>query len=390
MKKVTRLVVCQGTAQLATAVSVLEQRDKNVGDEVCFEDYLVILELATPEGQVSAFVNAIEQAARQLKVWSRIVHIDDKALRTLATAIDDEGARRNSQAVQTMLGRDRFDEIYVSREWQRGNELMLSTFANACSICYGDSAGIYLPKSFVDASPSARWKRILRETLYNSVGTRHASVRDLDAYYLLLPNAFGASIPARKVTRTEISYLRDIFSRLAPLTKTKITDEIWHSLKGHSVWTLLCSNFSEQGILSVDAEVNAYKEWVVRVKPEGSEVLFIKPHPRDNEKKAQAINDALHPYFSHVISATESNSYLPIEAMLTAFQEKGENLRVLTCSTACLGTRLVLNLPTEIGFGRDIVRKYFPRSRRKARYAHEKELARLCSTAFSNFVSGHN
>jgi len=52
----------------------------------------------------------------------------------------------------------------------------------------------------------------------------------------------------------------------------------------------------------------------------------------------------------------------------------------LTVSTACLGTRFVVESKTDIGFGDDLVARYFVSNRREHRLKHERDLRKICTT----------
>ena len=85
-------------------------------------------------------------------------------------------------------------------------------------------------------------------------------------------------------------------------------------------------------------------------------------------------------HFAEVFSADSiSSAYLPVEAILLNLKPTVANLQSLTVSTACLATHFVVGSKTHIGFGEELVRKYFAANRRDERRQHESDLRRLCA-----------
>src|SRR5262245_31157591 len=97
---VERLIVCQGTAQLVTAVAALRrheaasQREEAAGSPRS-RDHLLICGLAVDESQSGAFTDVIEKMAGLLHSFASISRLSDAALDRLL-----ERAQRAASAAE--------------------------------------------------------------------------------------------------------------------------------------------------------------------------------------------------------------------------------------------------------------------------------------------------
>jgi hypothetical protein len=377
-----RLIVCQGTAQLVTAVAALRQHEAASGRRKSSHrsrDHLLICGLAVAESQTRAFSDVIEQMASLLHPFATISRLSDLALEgLLGKAKRASTALEIAALLQQATGIDKVDEVFTVRDWQPCNILALSAFPDATHICYGDSVGVYLPRGFMAGKPTAwSWVTGLRR-LMSSHSALLANPR-VDISYLLLPGAFGRP-PSGEVVRTDVAPLRDLFSRLAPLLDGVAMKELRNRTAGRPLWVLMGSNFSEQGMMTPQAEIAAYRAWIAGLHPDPGTVLLIKSHPRDRTGKRELLEQHLRGLFSEVLSADSVGSaYLPIEAVLLDLMPIVASLQSLTVSTACLATHFVVGSKTHIGFGDELVTKYVAAGRRHERCQHESALRRLCA-----------
>jgi len=156
-------------------------------------------------------------------------------------------------------------------------------------------------------------------------------------------------------------------------------DDIRRKTKGRTVWVLLGSNFSEQGLMTPEGEAFAYRDWIRGMNPEPGTVLLIKSHPRDNRGKLELLNKHLESLFEEVWSIDSLGSpYMPIETILLDLRSIVREMRCLTVSTACLGTHYVVESKTEVGLGENLVSKYIVENMQKQRIQHEQILRKLC------------
>jgi hypothetical protein len=186
--------------------------------------------------------------------------------------------------------------------------------------------------------------------------------------------------PSGAVVQTQVSHLRDLFSRLSPLLDGAAMNDLRRRTAGRPLWVLMGSNFSEQGLMTPQAELAAYRAWISDLRPDPDTVLLIKSHPRDRTGKRELLEQQLRGLFSEVLSADSVGSaYLPMEAVLLDLMPIVASLRSLTVSTACLATHFVVGSRTHIGFGDEVVSKYVAADRRHERCQHESALRRLCA-----------
>lgn len=373
-----RLIVCQGTAQLVTALAALKQHMSKEREGNESRDHLLILGLSVSKEQTIEFASVIEKMASLLHAFSTISRIEDEEIENILQQSKHSLKKSFKKLFQRLSGVSQIDEIFVVRDWQPYNIMVLSAYPTATHICYGDSIGIYLPKSFMAKRPTGildivGWFRHLV-----SLPLLCISKPRLDLSYLLLPNAFGCS-PKGKVVSTKSKVLKELLIRLTPLIMGEKIEKLTRSLAGKNVFILMSSNFSEQGVMSIESEIRAYREWSEQFS-ESDSVLLIKSHPRDSLYKRKMILDCLRNVFSEVISVDSIGSaYLPIEVLMLYIQPLVKNLNALTVSTACLGSYFVVNCNTVVGFGDVLVEKYFYPAWRKERIKHEHQLQELIS-----------
>jgi hypothetical protein len=376
-----RLILCQGTAQLVTAIAALRHHEATSHDRSSPTfNHLLICGLAVEEAQTQAFTAVIEQMAGLLHPFTTINRLSDSTLEGLL--IEAQGASSAAEIAASLkraTGIGDVEEVFAVRDWQACNLLAFSAFPNAAHICYGDSVGVYLPRGFMAGKPTA-WSRIagLLRRLLSSRSALLANPR-VDISYLLLPGAFGPP-PSGQVIRTDVATLRDLFTRLGPLLDSAAIKHLRSRTAGRPVWVLMGSNFSEQGMMTQEGEIAAYRAWIESLRPDPDTVLLIKSHPRDRAGKRELLEENLGGLFREVLSADSVGSaYLPIETVLLDLMPIVASLQSLTVSTACLATHFVIGSKTHIGFGEELVTKYVSADRRHNRCRHELDLRRLCA-----------
>ena len=83
-KLVKRIVTCQGSIQLVTALSVLNYREQEQINYQ-YENYLVIYDLNSPPGQIDAFAAFIKKMAQLIYDWKTIVYILPEQMQAMAS-----------------------------------------------------------------------------------------------------------------------------------------------------------------------------------------------------------------------------------------------------------------------------------------------------------------
>ncbi len=380
---IERLIVCQGTAQLVTAVAALRMHMKRSGNNEGLQqsrEHLLICGLAVDESQAAEFALVIEKMAVLLHPFATISRLSDARLeQLLGDARSASSASRIAALLRQATGIAGVDEVFTVRDWQPCNVLALSAFPEAMHVCYGDSVGVYLPRGFMAGRPTVRsriagWLRRLAARPSALIANPR-----LDVSYLLFPGAFGLP-PSGEVVRTDVATLRELFNSLVPLLDGAAMDELRKRTTGRPVWVLMGSNFSEQGMMTPEAEIAAYRDWITRLHPDPGTVLLIKSHPRDRRGKRELLEQHLQDLFSDVWSADSFGSaYLPMEVLLLDLKPVVACLHTLTVSTACLATNFVVRSNNHIGFGDQLVAKYMVKGWQQQRCQHELDLRRLCT-----------
>ena len=395
-KKLTRIITCQGSIQLIAALASLscrEDEQKDLGYE--YEDFLVIYDLYSPRvQQLEEFAGFIKKMALSVGNWKSILYVNPDQMTRFAELIEVSTTTAFTQ-LHEFLGTSKADEIYLCRNWQFGHRFMMNAYQEAEKICYGDALGLYFSEAYF--SPTAKngrrfdslvrkklgeVKRFVRRTpklVTTATSYPLLSALDFDIGYFLLPNILGEEPPMKtRLVKKELTerIFRDLAGALA-------SDEIVEKYKYISsvpTVVLMTSNFSEAKRMSTEKEIIAYRKFLERMKFPRESTLMIKPHPRDGEQKIQQVSRAVEDLFTNVVVLTEPDLfYIPFEIFLMqVFKGKTDkavrDLKIVTFSTACLSLQVLFKFEPIIGFGRDLVGKFFHPEYVEGRIKHENDL----------------
>lgn len=384
-----RLITCQGTAQLATALAALERRraDSQSSGMAATCDYLLVFGLAVNDKQVNEFEDFIKRMALLIHPFKKVCSLSNSEIDSLQKLCPNNGQVVNR--FKAMTGIHSVDEVFVVRDWQVCNELVLDMFPKATHICYGDSVGIYFSRP-ENSNHYSQFRNFFNGFLSPlRLGRKIIQPPSrLDICYLLLPDAFGTPV-CTDVIKTRSTDLLNVYKKTLPLINESWRIEIRRRVEGQAVWVLMGSNFSEQGLMTIDQEIAAYRDWMLSLVSDTTIYkLLIKSHPRDIPEKSNRLLDALKNDFSEVILLDDAaGQYIPVEVLLLEISQVVRRVECLAVSTACLGSGLVLGLPVRIGLGGALVSKYFPAAVRASRDRHEAELKEICSR--TEFRSWH-
>lgn len=401
-KKLKRIVTCQGGIQLVAALAALrshESEQKRSGADHEYEDFLVVYDLSAPPDQIEKFASVVRQMAMTAANWEAATHITHEQMSDFAN-VDISRAANVFAKLYELVGTSKADEIYLCRNFVFSNSLMMNAYSEAEKICYGDGIGIYFSKAyFLPTVVPRNGLALIREKLAKlkcSLGNRITAFtlpdtnnnaristvlreKDFDIGYFLLPDILGEHPPMKtRVVRKELT--TGIFRKLAgALDGDHIADRL-RKISRVSTVVLLTSNFTESGRMSGENEILAYTEFLERQNLPRESTLIIKPHPRDRAEKIQLIGWKLRDLFSEVILLTDPNLFfVPFEIFLMrTVQGENEktlrNLNIVTFSTACLSLEFFFNLGPIIGFGSELVSKYFNEAYVSGRIKHEHDL----------------
>lgn len=396
-KILKRVVACPGTIQLATVLSVLSYREKQQQLGFEYENYLVIYGLSAPEGQMDAFAALIKQMAERIWDWQAIVYIKPEQTNAICSQLISSSPTSIFRMVHELVGTDSADEIYLIRNWDFENELLINTYQSAQKICYGDSIGLYFSSTSRAFYPvlteqnnllrrsislnylKARIKTIISDLKENLKLTTSLKTIEFDIGYFVLPDILG-ELPPMKFVTLPPSGLLEILQKLRSLVDPDYIINLQKIIADAPVSILLTSNFYEYDRMSLENEITAYRQFLISEGIEHDTVLVIKPHPRDNAVKIQKLKDALADLFANVLILSEPNLFfLPFEVFfLAAFLRPDltlkNNLRVFAVSTACLSLKLLFKVPCIVGFGDKITPKLFYENYAVGRLEHELQL----------------
>jgi hypothetical protein len=399
-----RIITCQGTIQLVTALSVMAYRAKEEGSPIEeFDNYLVIYDLCAPAEQINDFVALIKQIATSICHWKSIVYITPEQLTAISERLRNTAESNIFDIAHVWVGTDDAAEIYLCRNWQFGNQLLLNAYKTANKICYGDSIGIYFSSNSsaffpVYQAPNLSLKERLfhalievskqsfrkqRDSIQERLGLKTVlKLVEFDKGYFTLPDTMGET-PPMTFKKISYSYVLDTVISLNSLVDTEYLTRFKNKIGDAPVAILLTSNFSEARRMSYEDELKAYVQFLSSVDLIPSTVLVIKPHPRDDLQKIQQLRNRLSFLFSKVIILAEPQLFfLPFEIFfLRAFLSfdspslsNTQPVQIFSVSSACLGLKLLFDVPSTIGFGTVITSNSFYENYIDGRLTHERDL----------------
>ena len=400
-----RIITCQGTIQLITALSVMAYRteeEKSAPDT--FENYLVIYDLYAPAQQINDFICLIQKIANSLASWKSIVYISPDQLTAITDKLNNTSKVNIFKSIYNLVGTDEAAEIYLCRNWQFGNQLLINAYRKAQKICYGDGIGTYFsdnsPAFFAaQAPPNLSLKKKLTNTflaapkqqLKKQINKIQAwlgfktvlKVIEFDQGYFTLPDIMGEE-PPMEHKKISPSYILDTVTSLTDLVNSDYVVYLHKKVGDAPVAVLLTSNFSEAGRMAYDDELTAYLGFLKAANLASGTVLLLKPHPRDDLKKIQQLQERLLGFFADVIVLAEPELFfLPFEIFFKRVFFCSESLpcsnvqsvQVFAVSSACLGLKLLFDVPSTVGFGPEITSRLFYKSYVDGRLAHEHDLS---------------
>lgn len=390
---VKRIITCQGSIQLITALSVLNYREKEqIKLNQNYEDYLVIYDLYTPPGQIEEFANYVKKMAELAHKWKAISYINPNQFNTISQDLATSSPRQIYDLVHQLVGTNSADEIYLCRNWQFGNQLLINTYKSAEKICYGDSIGIYFSSNakglFAPSNPiKLNFSNYIKKQIKAVISKVKEKLQlktvlknvEFDIGYFILPDIMG-ELPPMKTIVLDKSELLKTFDKLRGLIDVDYISNLRDKTDYSPILILLTSNFSEAQRMSEENEINAYRQFLSSQKIEPNTILLIKPHPRDGNIKIQRLQSALSDLFTNILVLSEPQLFfLPFEilfaqAFLQSDTSVRDNIKVLTVSSACLSLKLLFNVPCLVGFGEEITPQFFYENYADGRLEHEQYL----------------
>lgn len=397
-RKFKRVVTCQGGIQLVAALAALQTREaEQQRPDVEYEDYLVIYDLYAPDSQLPQFKNAVQRMARALRDWKSIVYFSKEQMIEFNQQLTFATMPQVYQQIRDSVGVAEAGEIYLCRNWQFGNSLMLNVYRDAWKVCYGDSIGIYFSEAYfspavanngrppLKAAVRQQLSRI-KHSLRNRLTGDQTPLRDVvldeiqfDIGYFLLPEILHETPPmeTRLVNKATTG---EIFRKLARALDPEQIIAQYGYLANVPAVILMTSNFSEASRMSEENELVAYREFLEKLQLPRESTLIIKPHPRDGEEKVRELGRKLSDMFANVVLLMDQNLFFTpfevflIQTFLGESDETPRNLKIITFSTACLSLPILFDIRPIIGFGNEIVKTSFFENYISGRLQHEDDL----------------
>ena len=404
-QKPQRIITCTGTAQLLSALAALAHSAQNPSlDGLEGENTLVIYDLFAPPGQIETFRHAVSQIAGQLLPWKAQVYLPKQQIDSFYRRGRSLFAGNLFHDIRNAVGLDRADELYLSRNWQTGNLVVLNAFPEAERICYGDGLGLYYSEQYHEQAFAARapapaggwqkwsaefhkWRRVFKSRL---TPNRWIS-RPCSRGCFLSATALGET-PPLPFSEIPPRIFLGLLRKLTGLLSQGVRERVQRFASGAPLVILLSSNFSEAKKMSLESELAAYRELFGKLGFSKQSRLLIKPHPRDSSEKIALLRQAAEPFFSGTLALDDEPLFcLPFELFLLGalLDEKGVRLgplEIIAGSTAAISIHRLFGLKPRLAFGADLARKYFYPHYAEQRLRHEKDLA--LALAHPNFASG--
>jgi len=297
------------------------------------------------------------------------------------------------------------DEIYLCRNWQFGNSLMLNVYRDAWKVCYGDSIGIYFSEAYFSPAVAKNGRPPLKAAVRQQLGRIKHSLRSrltgdqtpardvvleeiqFDIGYFLLPEILHETPPmeTRLVNKATTG---EIFRKLARALDPEQIVAQYGYLAGVPAVILMTSNFSEASRMSEENELVAYREFLERLQLPRESTLIVKPHPRDGEEKVRELGRRLSDMFANVVLLMDQNLFFTpfevflIQTFLGENEETPRELKIITFSTACLSLPILFDVRPIIGFGNEIVKTSFFENYISGRLQHEHDLESAMKTLY--------
>jgi len=391
-----RLFIGQGSLHILTAIVAGETCTRG-GAIPSAGDVLLFHGLNPERDQSERWARVLERAARRLGTWRRVIYLDPDRIAEWTRSARENGWRGVAPAVRAEIGADTIDEIYIQKNDDFINRLLVASFPAARSICYGDGLGLnysaryWLPEEREPPRPAEgprglrRWRSLGRRLgarlLRGPPPESEPPLPRFDRHCLLLPNCFDDHVEDPAVASPE--GLRRKIDALVPILAEEAEGrsaalDLAAALSGASeIVVLLPSCFSEAGRIDPGAEVAAYRAVVDGIEPLPGAAIVVKPHPRDLQAKTDRLLATLSERYArvHVLDDPRSR-YLPFEVTLRLALSSPSlpPRRFVTFSSACLALELLFGERTVLGFGEASVRRSFRPEFVERRLVHERDL----------------
>jgi len=357
MAAITRFITTQGPLQLCTVLAVLfDERSRNPHQE--YEDYLIVH--GSFVGDNTEVINQATMDLARVWKWKGVFCLD--ALEANLNKSPHLQQHDKIKLLQEFIGLPCPDEIYLVRNWQMTNELLLHSYRSAKKITYGDAIGQidsyasphYVQFDEIRTLQPFRCFSYSRESVIDpkSIPMRIArcdSFREVLESYL-------------QVSETARSYC----ASLAPDAERSIV--------------VIFKNASESRLTQLEKEIAIYVNAISAVASTGDKIL-LKPHPRETLHQSMIVKEIAERECglkSEILGANSFLSLLPVEVFLIGNPMKCILSPLVTAASRQI--KFLLDMEVQEGHSDEVLQVFSPERKRhylSTQYLNDCILQRL-------------
>lgn len=369
-KKINRVIVVQGPAQLITAISVLKAVSIDCPSSN-FQDYLILGGFAT---SVAASQELIDICLDIAKIWKfeKIISLAniEKLYRKKFCSFT-----KSTKICRKILPIEQVHEIYVAFNWQFINELLLAAYPEADGICYGDALGkidistetlVKNPSSLIQSQCNPKgFKKIKHVVTVAPYGEENV----INNYKVdvIDPRHYFETV---RSTSEMIGGLSSYCKQVTYAAADKIT-------------IVLTSNLTEASLVkSLNKEIELYMSCVLKYTKE-EDCILIKGHPRETLSQSHTLAKMLRER-NRTAEVVSEFSRVPVEI----FAAKLSLSKAITFNSgSCTSLALISQCDVIVGFGERAVRKYITKKNQNRLLLYEKIYVKQVQEAMRGYFS---
>ncbi|NUM25946.1 MAG: 3-deoxy-manno-octulosonate cytidylyltransferase [Candidatus Buchananbacteria bacterium] len=399
-KTIKRIICCQSTHGLLAALAAAKFIESKTTDRVEYVNYLVVygltwrLDLDARDQEVFLM---IKQMAQAVMPWAAVAYLSN---RTFTEALTKDSTVNLTQLIYSIVGTESANEVYLCRNRDFFGSRLLQAYNSATKVCYGDGLGIYhdqdvvtheyYRESIMQSLVTFRWWRLLkllirwvdvslidRERFQNLTSgypiLNKAKIRPYYRYAFdfgcyLFPDGmgFGSGDTIRKYQLSP-----DIFVKLIDMIAQSFDYSFLADLKnkmiGRNVVVFLLTDFSPGRELQLADEIAAYGEFLDK-KVDKKSLVLLKVHPKTEQYKIDKLKTFFMQKHPDVMMIDYRQFlYMPFEIVFQALfadllAQKKCRVQLVAFRTSTLGVAKIFGVSSAIGFGSQLVLKYFNKS----------------------------
>jgi hypothetical protein len=397
MTSKARLITAQGPAQLINVLGILNYQSQNetIDD---WEDHLVLGGFCT-DGSDETTKLMIETCTEISKYWKfkSIEYLSPQNL------LLDNSFSETIERVERKLSLKDIQSIYVCRNWQLFNEILLEIYKDSTKVCYGDSFGAldlnddrsqpkpYNPKGYSKIDKTYLFMPMECDRQGKAFSLAGEMIQPPVEYLVATINSIGKAIPSlaeytksinsinsqkltlvttsnltesgliRRTNKFDVLIFPKLFVKLGLLKLLNLTNKFLNlfglNASDKYIKSSIDNIYKLYASTYCKVEVDMYFQQIREISRE-DEVLIIKPHPRETLNQSLWLHDKLSRKGYHVIVIDKFFSCFPVELFLTCINFS----KVISLnSSSAIMARFLLNISDDAIYpflDKSIRRKY--------------------------------